>query len=306
MNEKNTLIDVQQRAKANNSVSDALNIDKDDEMPLYQSQMAKQEKANSEEGKEKDEQDFLYEKEIECPVCFDKFQYLEIKSNSYGVEKIDSDFLRYCSNINPLFYGVIICQKCGYAGLKQYFNKVTPTGRKLIKEKITSKWQKREYPKKYDLDIAIERYKLSLLNAVTKMARSGEIADICLRLCWLYRLKEDSEKELHYMKQAIYGFKEALEKESNSVVGIDAATLTYLVGELSRRGGDFQTASIYFSQILFDKTAKPSLKEKARIQRDILKNQMEAIKTEDEDLPNGDGLDNKVEQANNGKKFFFF
>jgi uncharacterized protein (DUF2225 family) len=286
-----------------------LGFDEYEAMPLYESQRKKASESSETVKKELKEEDLLYTKEIECPTCYEKFNFLEIKSNSYTVEKIDSDFLRYCTNINPLFYGVLICNNCGYSALKQYFPKMLPNQRKAVKEKISVKWAPRDYGSKYNVDIAIERYKLALINCVAKGARSGEIADVCLRLGWLYRLKEDPQKEKYYLEQAIYGFKEALQNERGSVVGIDDATLTYMIGELYRRIEDFQQASMFFSKIIADKSSKPSLKEKARCQRDVMKKDIEQKNASESKQSSSDANqknDDKNDSDPNKKKFLFF
>lgn len=285
-------------------------------IPLYKSMVEKADNVKDEVEKELKAEDFLYTKQIECPVCFRKVDVVMLRHNNANkIVKDDADFFKEYSMINPLFYEVVLCNNCGYAALKSYFKTVYPKQRKLIKEKISAKWTPREYPNIYDLDIAIQRFKLALISCVTKGAKSGEIASVCLRLGWLYRIKQDSEHETYYLQQALYGFKEAIETESNSVNGMDDIMLTYLIGELSRRVGDLDKASVYFSKILLDKTVKPTLKEKARNQRDLIKQELEKSEVHDEipietdENKANDGpssIDNAEKDSTEKKKFFFF
>lgn len=295
----------------------ALGFTEFEEIPLYKSMIERADTTKESVDKTLKPEELLYTKEIECPVCFGKIDMVSLKHNNQNrIVKDDSDFFKEYSIINPMFYEVILCNNCGYAALKSYFNTIFPKQRQLIKEKISSKWVRREYPLNYNLDIAIERYKLALINCVTKGTKSGEIASICLRLGWLYRIKEDNEKENYYLGQALYGFKEAIETENNSVKGMDDILVTYLIGELSMRLGDFDKASVYFSKVIMDKTAKPTIREKARNQRDLLREELknQATKQDKTEETNGN-VDINDSTATAGdtdqdsaakKKFFFF
>lgn len=50
--------------------------------------------------------------------------------------------------------------------MKRDFNKIRSFQINSVKEKITPTWIPKVYPEVYNIDIAIERFKLSLLNYV--------------------------------------------------------------------------------------------------------------------------------------------
>ena len=55
----------------------------------------------------------------------------------------------------------------------------------------------------YTYDIAIKRYKMALLTAMTKPARGSEQAYLCLKLAWLYRgAAEELQQEVQRAKDA--------------------------------------------------------------------------------------------------------
>ncbi|BAH06692.1 hypothetical protein CKR_1641 [Clostridium kluyveri NBRC 12016] len=53
---------------------------------------------------------------------------------------------------------------CGYASMKADFYKLRSFEIESIQKNITPKWRGRKYPAIYDINISLERYKLSLLN----------------------------------------------------------------------------------------------------------------------------------------------
>lgn len=223
-------------------------------------------------NKEIKTQDYLYDKTYNCPVCGNIFKEKTVKIGKARMVSKDTDLMPKYENINPLLYDVIVCQRCGYSALIKYFDKLKQNQAELIRKNITPKFKPRLYPEVFDLDIGIERYKLALLNAVVKNAKNSEKAYICLKIAWLYRLKENKEEENKFIEQAFIGFKEAYEKESFPICGMDRFTLMYLLGELSRRCGDNHEALLWFSKVIVTPNVNPRLKELARDQKDLIKN----------------------------------
>lgn len=215
--------------------------------------------------------DYLYEKSFTCPVCGSEVKSRAVKSGKTRLMSKDTDLMPRYEPINSLFYDVILCSKCGYTALSKYFEKLKHEQTLVIKSVITPKFKAKVYPDEYDVDIAIERYKLSLLNSVVKNSRMSERAYTCLKLGWMYRIKEDSENELKFLEQALIGFKEAFTKEPFPICGMDTYTLIYLLGELSRRLGLKEDALKWFGKVIVTPGVNPKLKEMARDQKDLIK-----------------------------------
>lgn len=213
----------------------------------------------------------LYEKTIQCPVCKKEGRVKAVKKASYRVVKKDTDFMVEYSGINPSFYGVHFCNECGYAALPIYFDTLTASQINKIRKNISSKWVKNNYTEEYTVDTAINQHKLALLNAIVKDGKMSEKGLICLKLSWLCRIKQDKENERRFQEQAISAFEEAYSVENMPVAGLDEWNLLYLIGELYRRTGDKEKASIYFSQVLTSNTAPLKIKEMVRDQRELLK-----------------------------------
>jgi len=216
----------------------------------------------------------IYEKTLECPVCGSPIKAPFVKSSAIYVESRDTDLCVYYKGVNPLLYDVIVCGECGYAALSKNFGKLTKWDVESLKEKVASKWVKREIPFERTVDDAITLYKLALITATSKRkVNKYEVAGILLRISWLYRLSQDKEKELEFQKLALQTYKDAFEHEEGSTDEIDLATVMYLIGELSRRVGEIDEARKWFSRLISSKEARnnPHILELARDQIQVIK-----------------------------------
>lgn len=228
-------------------------------------------KEAKEEPKEKT---LLYTKEVTCPACGHVFKAIAVKSSAYRMLKKDSDFFIRYSLINPYFYDVWSCNSCGYAAMKIDFNTLRGAEIDAIHKSITPKWKGRLYPEVYDVHVAIERYKLSLLNYVVTNAKSSKKAINCLKLAWMYRLIETEdakEMELVFLKQALEGLNDAYYSEDFPLYGMDKYSIMYLIGELHRRIGNHEDSLVWFSNVITTPNVKQSLKELARDMKDLIK-----------------------------------
>lgn len=218
------------------------------------------------------EENFLYDKTYSCPVCNRSFKARSVKIGKIRLVGKDTDLMPFYENINPLFYDVAICPYCGYGAMISYFDKLRSYQAELILKNITPKFKPKAYPNIYDVDIAIERFKYSLLICAVKNAKSSEKAYNCLKLSWMYRLKNDSENELRFLEFALIGFKEAFEKESFPICNMDQHTLMYLIGEIARRLGKNDEALLWFGKVIVSRSVKPRIKDMAREQKELIKN----------------------------------
>jgi uncharacterized protein len=213
----------------------------------------------------------LYDKKVTCPVCGTEFKARSIKKGSYRILGRDSDFFIRYSKISPYFYDVWVCDECGYSAIKTDFKKIHDRDTEIIKEKISSKWRPKNYPQVYNIDIAIQRYKLSLLNYYVLNSKSSKKAINCLKLAWMYRLKEDNKKEQDFLKKALENLSKAYYNEQSPIYGMDSFTIMYLIGELTRRTGNEQDSIIWFSKVITSRTCPSRIKNLARDQKDLIK-----------------------------------
>lgn len=213
----------------------------------------------------------IFDREITCPVCNNTFKTKSVKVNAPRIKSRDSDFLVRYNIINPLLYDVWICPTCGYAALKSDFDKIKNHQKPLIVSKITTQWKGKIYPPILNEDNAIERLKLALLSAVAMEAKNSTKAYICLKIAWIYRLKEDHDNEQIFLKKALEGFVIAYSSEQTPFYGLDSHSLMYLIGELYRRTGNYEEALKWLGNVIVSRTAPSKIKDKARDMRDTIK-----------------------------------
>lgn len=221
-------------------------------------------------------QSLTYTRTITCPVCDSEFKAISLKSSAYKLIKKDSDFFAHYELINPYFYDVWVCNHCGYSSLKSEFNKISYAQTELVKDYITPKWKGREYPETFNVDIAIERYKLALLNYMYINSKDSVKAMNCLKIAWMYRLKESTEQERVFISEAVKGFEKAFFSEQFPLFSMDKFSTMYLIGELYRRIDDFDSSLKWFNDVVINPNAKPKIKELAREQRLLVKSVLDS------------------------------
>jgi len=138
------------------------------------------------------EQDFLFDKSFTCPICDKEFKARTVKIGKAKLAGSDLDLRPRYEQIDLLKYDIILCPYCGYAALSRFFKFVTSPQAKNIRKTISATFKpQKEVKEIYTYDEALERYKLTLANAIVKQTRSSEKAYICLKTAWLLRGKAE-------------------------------------------------------------------------------------------------------------------
>jgi uncharacterized protein (DUF2225 family) len=214
---------------------------------------------------------YLYAKDFECPVCGKGFVNYIIRKSKLRLKDMELDLKANYLMINANSYDIYLCPHCGYAALASHFNRITDSQKAIILSDIRPFFKPREYPAPLSLQHSVERYKLALYSAVTIGSKAGIKAIICIKIAWLYRDIGDKENELFFIKNARTGLEDAYRTEPFPIGNMDELTVSYMIGELSRRLGDFATASKWVSAVVVAKNAKRNLKERARSSKELIR-----------------------------------
>lgn len=198
----------------------------------------------------------LYDKEVQCPICNNKFSTKKVRSSAIRTSKRDTDFCIYYKTVNPYFYGIWVCSKCGYASTEGKFNLIKKSKHDIIKANVTSKWNKRNYGGYRTIQESIICYKLALYEGNLLDWEKSYIGSICLKIAWLYRYKENKELEYRFLSHALKCFEEAFNKEDSPMAGMDSSTVAYLLGELNRKLENYEEAIKWFQVALKDPQIK--------------------------------------------------
>jgi uncharacterized protein (DUF2225 family) len=228
-----------------------------------------------------DETDFVFAKNITCPVCDKSFQTLTVRTSRVRFLGSDDDFRPVYKGIDTK-YGVTSCPHCGYSAMNGDFIHVSTTQIRLLKEQVAARFKPggKAVPLLYSYNDAIDRFKLALFSAIVKRAPYSEKAYICLKLSWLYRglleqfasdcRSTNSEEfvsaqksEKYYYEQALDGMTRAVETEHFPICGMNQDTVDLLLAQMNYKLDHLDVASKLVARVLISKSASRHIKDKA-------------------------------------------
>lgn len=227
------------------------------------------------------EEDVLFDKSYKCPCCGLDFKSKAVRAGRTKLDRMDNDLRPIYLYCDTLKYDAVVCPKCGYAALSKNFNTISPTQRKLVKEKISVRFKGlKNEGATYTYDEAIERCRLALLSSIVKGAKNSERAYNCLKIAWVIRGKRERlestepdfeeqkkellEMEMHNLENAYLGFTDAYFNEDFPIAGMDEPTLCVILGETARKLGKKDEALKYLGKVIVSRTASERLKDIAR------------------------------------------
>ena len=231
-----------------------------------------------------DENEVLFDKSAECPVCGKGFTYRAVRTGKARPIGQDPDLRTKFEKFDPAKYDVVVCPHCGYAVLTKYFSSLPAAQVKLLREGIGGKVHGIANNPILSYDDAIQRYQLALASSIVKRAKDSEKAYVCLKLAWRIRGKKETlpddtpdydevmkqlrNDENEALRNAFDGFVNARQKESFPIAGMDEITVDYLLAVLSARFEKYDVAQKLIAGILMNKTANNRIKDRARDLKD--------------------------------------
>ncbi|MBO5473946.1 MAG: DUF2225 domain-containing protein [Lachnospiraceae bacterium] len=256
-------------------------------MNLYEEEKKAEQGAERKAAPVMQEQDFLFDKSFTCPICDREFKARTVKIGKAKLAGSDLDLRPRYEQIDLLKYDVIMCPSCGYAALSRFFKFLTSPQAKNIQKTISATFKpQKETQEIYTYDEALERYKLTLANAIVKQAKASEKAYICLKTAWLLRGKAEhldknlpdyeaqkkqcEEEENEFLRNALEGFLAARQTESFPMCGMDEPTVDYLIAVTAMRFEQYDVSSRLIAGILTSASANPRMKDKARDVKEML------------------------------------
>lgn len=120
-------------------------------------------------------------------------------------------------------------------------------------------------------ELAIEKYKLTLITALSIENPNSTIGMILIKISWMYRLLNNNIEELKYLSQALTTFENAYINENFPMYGLTRDSLTYLIGDLNRRLNYNDTALQWFSKVITTIGTSYRVKELDRTGTDLIK-----------------------------------
>lgn len=201
----------------------------------------------------------LYDRSTDCAICGVTFSSKKIKRSAIAVGRRDEDYCPYYKGDNPIYYGIFVCPSCGFSSFETEFDGVKRLSNRFketFRKNVTTNWRGQKFGEERSWADALETYKLALITYTSLEYKKSVLAKVCLRVAWLYRYKNKSKKELIFMKYARDYFIDAYENENLASDKENELLTMLLVGELSKRLGDYEQAIMWFDKLLKDKDVK--------------------------------------------------
>ncbi|MCR4989948.1 MAG: DUF2225 domain-containing protein [Lachnospiraceae bacterium] len=230
---------------------------------------------------EYNEEDYIFEKKMECPVCDSPLVSLTVKTGKARLLRMDKDLRPIFEGIEPIKYEPVVCKCCGYSVMGRYFAPLTPSQKKAVLEGIGSSFKgKDDIGSTIGYQQALEHITLCLASAICKRAKASEKAYICLKGGWLCRsykeslnpededyeivCEELSKKEKEFLDNAYEGFVQARQSEGYPMAGMDEKTIDYMLAVMALERGELEVSSKLIAGILQSPSSTPRIKDKAR------------------------------------------
>lgn len=194
----------------------------------------------------------FYEKSIECLHCKKNFPTLKVRSKSIKIEHTESDFHPiYADNhVNALYYNVFVCQHCGFSFTEDFNKYFAPGVKEQLNEQVCEKWIPHNFKGERTVFQAIQAYKLALLCATIKKEKYVITSGLTLRLAWLYRSLKNEGQEKRFLKMSRDHYMESFSTEDYASTQMSGVRVMYMIAELSRRLGDYENATRFFSRVI--------------------------------------------------------
>ncbi|HWR06741.1 DUF2225 domain-containing protein [Sporomusa sp.] len=196
-----------------------------------------------------------YSVERQCPVCQKLFNVTRLRGRQVMVKQ-DTDFCAYFQDVKPYYYTIWVCSSCGYAAEDTCFDNLSSAAKDKIAEFLAGRDVKVNFEGERTRAQAIATYKLAIFFADLISAPASRLAELYLKLSWVYREGEEHEEEKTALAKACEYYEQALMRERLPIGTLSEAAVTYLIGELARRIGQNEKALSYLAKVVGSPVAK--------------------------------------------------
>lgn len=198
----------------------------------------------------------IYSIDKTCPICEKTFKVTRMRGRQILLKQ-DSDFCSWFKDVNPYYYSIWVCPHCNYASTEDHFEKIYPPTNEKLKKAL------QEYQEPHidlcgerDAAQALASYEQAIFCCEAIGAPASRLAELYLKMSWICRQNERADDEKTFLEKASAKYDEALSRERLPIGNLSGLAVTYLIGDMSRRLGNLEKASLYFSKIISDPMAK--------------------------------------------------
>jgi uncharacterized protein (DUF2225 family) len=202
-------------------------------------------------------QSALYQQTKNCPACGQRFTLTRVRPSACPVVKRETDFRVQCAGIDPNLYSVWVCPRCGYAASETTFEPLEPEERRRVQDALVERSLPPGVEGERTPAGAIAAYEQALFLGPVRRLSPSNLAGLHLKLAWVYRSLGERARERKHLAAARELYRQAFDHEHLGRDGkMSETTVAYLVGELSRRLGEYATAVTWFSRLVSDPRTK--------------------------------------------------
>lgn len=191
-----------------------------------------------------------YDKRITCIHCNNNFETTKIRKSTVKIVSTDTDFKSNYNSVNPTLYNVFVCEHCGLAFTEDFSTYFAPGTQETLQRRICDHWTQHSFSGERSLSQAIQAYQLAIICGEIKKEKHVVLAGLALRTAWLYRDQEKFDWEMRFLESARDEYIECYLHGDYRGTSMTEIRILYLIGELSRRIDDEETAIKHFSKVI--------------------------------------------------------
>ncbi len=213
-----------------------------------------------------DHDQYLFEKDTQCPCCEKSFSVQMVRSSKLRVKSIEKDLRQVFEGMEPLWYMVWVCPHCYYANFNYEFKQISAETRKFVNNRGSQLKQdfKISFSKPRKLNEVLDSYNLLLQFYLgAQKPDPTKIAKVWLRLYWLFKDAEDMGMALEAAGKALEYFKDSYYNGRRNTTPEQEQRLTLLLGELSLEVGAKEEAMTFFRNSIVRKGGSAPLNRQA-------------------------------------------
>ena len=219
----------------------------------------------------KDDEYFLYEKEIKCPVCSNEMEIKKIRNSRLRIEKIREDLRPLYKNFNLYYYSVLSCPNCLFTARRKDFydfskgrkKKIKSDFKELIQNEIAEKF-KINYSEPRSLDQVFDAHYLALKLYDYTDFYADKKAFLWRELSWMYEdIGENSLAEQASLK-ALENLIEFYFKEDTKSTKKESDNITLLLAVLYYKHDQSDKALPLLDDLIRDNRVSIRQKNKAK------------------------------------------
>ncbi len=220
---------------------------------------------------DKEDEYYLYDKEIECPVCSHEMNIKKIRNSRLRIESIREDLRPLYKNFNLYYYSILSCPNCFFTARRNDFydfsksrkKKIKNNFKSIIKEQLGNDFQiESNYPP--DLNQVFDAHYLALkLYAYTDFYADKK-AFLWRELSWIYEDLKEKKLAAKASLKALTNLEEFYFKEDTKSSKKESDNISLLLAVLYYKHDQKQKALPLLDDLIRDHRVSLRQRNKAK------------------------------------------